>query len=433
MNRFHRMLAYFGLVTIVLFGAVQAQEQSSAQEVVKVAALTTEFRPNSHSEVQIGRLIRGFNLNDTGDQLDQLELVSMYTDQVPDRDLSRQYSEEYGFPIYETIRGALTLGTGELAVDAVYIAYEHGDYPMSESGNKMYPKRQAFEEVVEVFRESGRVVPVFMDKHLADNWEDAKWIYDTAQEMGIPMMGGSSLPVGRRMPNIEISDGTNVEEVVGIFQGGLDGHSFHVLEFIQSLVEDRAGGVTGISRVRGLSGDEVWEAGENGGYSTEVLLAALSRLNAANPGYYTEDDLEWLRETVENPTVFLLEYDDGMKVSLFSLPGVSSNYVAAWRTDEENKPIQSALADLQYARPYTHHGNLVQNAMQMFITGEPGYPIERTLLVSGAVDASLISLNLEDSEWVETPYLEFTYESDWDFQQPARYTPDRTMQEDFPD
>lgn len=433
MYKFNKwLLAVITAATLLIFGTVLAQQDSSENDLIEVAGITTVFRPNSHSEVQLGRFIRGFYLNDQGDQLDEFDLVSMYVDQFPDNDLSRAYSEVFGFTLADSIREALTLGGDELAVDAVYIAYEHGDYPLSESGNKQYPKRQAFEEVVEVFRETGTVVPVFMDKHVADNWEDAKWIYDTAQEMGIPMMGGSSLPVGRRTPNIQIEDGTNVEEVVGIYQGNPDGHAFHVLEFIQSLVEDREGGETGIARVRGLQGDAVWEAGENGEYSMDLLLAALSTLNRINPGHYTEDDLDWLKETVENPMVFLLEYADGMEVSLFGFPGLSGDYVAAWRTDEENTPIQTALADLQYARPFQHHAYLVQNVTEMFKTGEPVYPIERTLLVSGAVDASLISLNLEDSEWVETPYLEFSYESDWDFEQPVRYPPDRTVEEDFP-
>lgn len=90
--------------------------------------------------------------------------------------------------------------SGELAVDAVYLAIEHGDYPVNELGVTEYPKRRLFEAVVEVFKESNEVVPVFMVKFLAANWEGASWIYQTAQEMGIPLMAGSSTPLSWRTP-----------------------------------------------------------------------------------------------------------------------------------------------------------------------------------------------------------------------------------------
>jgi hypothetical protein len=428
-----RLVLLIPLLLLLLLGFLSAHGQEQAETRVRVAGITTEHRPNSHSDVQLGRLIQGFNLDDTGDQLRQLELVSFYTDQVPERDTSRALSEEYGFPIFDTVRETLTLGTGELAVDAVYLSLEHGDYPMSPSGNKEYPKRRIFEEVVQVFEESGRVVPVFMDKHLADNWEDAKWIYDTAMQMGIPLMAGSSLPVARRHPDINLPRGTIVQEMIGIFQGGIDGHSFHVLEFMQSFLERRAGGETGIRRIRALEGDEVWQAGRDGLYDGALLLAAMSRFGRVSPGYYTAGDLEHLVKTVNNPVVFLIEYVDGLRASVFALPGVSGDYTVAWRSNNPNEPIHAVLSDLQYARPFTHHGYLVQNVQEMFLTGEPVYPAERTLLVSGAVDAGLISLNLEDGAWIDTPYLEFAYDTDWEFEQPPRYPRDRTLEEDFPD
>ena len=52
---------------------------------------------------------------------------------------------------------------------------EHGEYPKSKTGQTVYPKRRLFSQVLDGFDRSGRVVPVFIDKHLADNWPDAKW------------------------------------------------------------------------------------------------------------------------------------------------------------------------------------------------------------------------------------------------------------------
>src|SRR5574340_329121 len=47
--------------------------------------------------------------------------------------------KEHGFPIYDTVAGALTLGTGKLAVDGVLLVAEHGQYPPSPTGSIEYP------------------------------------------------------------------------------------------------------------------------------------------------------------------------------------------------------------------------------------------------------------------------------------------------------
>ena len=66
-----------------------------------------------------------------------------------------------------TIADALTLGTGKLAVDAVLLIAEHGDYPLNAKLQKLYPRGRYFREVLDVLRGSGRAVPVFIDKHLS--------------------------------------------------------------------------------------------------------------------------------------------------------------------------------------------------------------------------------------------------------------------------
>ena len=48
------------------------------------------------------------------------------------------------------------------------------------------------------------------------------------------------------------------------------------------------------------------------------------------------------------------------------------------------------------------------NIQQMFTTGQPQYPVERTLLVSGALDALMESKH-KGHVRVETPHLDVTY------------------------
>src|SRR6266508_4124004 len=178
-----------------------------------VAAIVTEYRIRSHADNIVTRLLEGYELHSTPVP-PRLRVASLYTDQVPANDISRELASQHGVPIFPTIQEALTLGGRELAVDGVVIVGEHGDYPFNEQGQHLYPRRRFFEETVEVFKESGRVVPVFNDKHLAWNWADAKWICDTAKAMKIPFMAGSSMPLTPRVPPMRVPLGADVEEIL---------------------------------------------------------------------------------------------------------------------------------------------------------------------------------------------------------------------------
>src|SRR5687768_13978259 len=74
-------------------------------KVPTVAVITTEWRQNSHADVIAGRLVEGFTLDGQG-EFPKLKLVSAYTDQVPENDMSRKLAEKHGFKIYDSIAGA---------------------------------------------------------------------------------------------------------------------------------------------------------------------------------------------------------------------------------------------------------------------------------------------------------------------------------------
>ena len=92
-------------------------------------------------------------------------------------------------PVYRSIRAALTLGGDDLAVDGVLLIGEHGDYPRTVLGQEMLPRRWFFEQVCGVIAEQRRPLPVFVDKHLAYRWSDARWMYDTRARVGSAAMG----------------------------------------------------------------------------------------------------------------------------------------------------------------------------------------------------------------------------------------------------
>ena len=192
------------LVAVLLTGcAANAWATIHPRGQERVAAVTTVYYHNSHADVIVSRLLQTDTLDGKG-QDSPLELASLYTDQKPANDISRMLAASHRFPIYDSIAGALTLGGDTLAVDGVLLVAEHGDYPASPTGNHQYPKRRFWDEILRVFRASGRVVPVFIDKHLADNWDDAKHIYDTARELKIPLMAGSSVPLTWRHPPADV-------------------------------------------------------------------------------------------------------------------------------------------------------------------------------------------------------------------------------------
>ena len=139
----------------------------------RVATIITEYRLNSHADVIAGRLIGGYEYEGKRRE-PAVQVVSMYTDQVPKNDLSRGLAAKHDVKIYPTVRDTLTLGGSNLAVDAVVLIGEHGNYPDNEKGQKLYPRYRLYRQIVEVFRASGRSVPVYCDKHFSTAWAEAK-------------------------------------------------------------------------------------------------------------------------------------------------------------------------------------------------------------------------------------------------------------------
>jgi hypothetical protein len=386
---------------------------TAEEKIPRVAIVTTVWNQNSHADVIAGRLLEGYTLNGKG-EFPKMKAASIFTDQVSKNDKSRKLAEQCKVPIYMTVAGALTLGGDNLAVDGVLLIAEHGDYPENNTGSFVFPKRRLFGEIVQVFEKSGRVVPVFSDKHLADNWQDIDWIWKTAQQHKIPLMAGSSLPQAWRIPAIDLAKGKAVKEIVVTSYHRLDAYGFHALETMQCLVERRKGGETGIARVRCQEGDAVWQAMDRGELSGELLAAAV--------GKFKDRPLaagKTIRDTASKPTLFQIEYRDGLKASIVS-DNAFAEWAAAWTYADGGS--EATLFHLQEDHPFAHFGHLVRGIEQMMFTGKPTWPAERTLLTSGLLDALLISRR-DGGKLIDTPYLNISYTSDWNWQEPPPMPP----------
>jgi hypothetical protein len=378
----------------------------------KIAAVVTVYTRWSHADVIVGKLLEGY-LHDGGAG-PNLKLVSLYVDQTPDKDMSRDLAKKHGFTIYPTIEGALTLGGERLAVDGVLCVGEHGEYPKNDKGQILYPRRRFFEEVCKVFEKSKKSVPVFSDKHLSAMWADAKWVYDKARELFVPLLAGSSLPVTWRRPELKLPKGCPLVEAVQVGYGPFEGYGFHALEGLQCLAERRKGGETGVRAVQCLQGPAMWEALDRGRWSKPLLDAALALVPA-----HATADVRAATAKAEDAGLFLVEYRDGFRAAVIMpngwiYEGDGGGFTFAGRLRDKDKPVSTHFY-LQQPDPFGHFAYLVRAIDSMMQTGHPPYPVERTLLTTGVLDAVMTS-KAEKHRCVETPHLDIKYQpTDWPF------------------
>jgi hypothetical protein len=381
----------------------------------KIAAILTVYFPASHADVLVTKYLKGFP-TDEGLLPPRVELVSIYLDQFPQltpeqqaaapndpfprRDIGRQMAAEHGVPIYGSIVEALTLGGDELAVDGVLLIGEHGNYAWNEKEQHLYPRKYFMEQICGVIAKSGRAVPVFNDKHLSYNWHDAKWMYDRAKALGAPFMAGSSLVSCWRDPWLEHPKETPIVEALAIGYSGLDVYGFHTLETLQCMIERRRGGESGVAAVTCLEGDAVWRAADGGEWPLDLAEAALTTIAEKPEGS--------MRTHATNPALFIVEYRDGCKGYVLLLTGYVESFAYAARL--EGGEVQQTHFRLASGQPHAHFSYLGLNAEEMFVTGQPSYPVERTLLTTGVLEAALDS-RYQGHVRLETPHLDVAYQS----------------------
>ena len=373
----------------------------------RLAAIVTSYTWLSHADVILGRLLDGSTPNGVR-RAPRTTVVSLYRDQVTERDMGQEIAGRHGIRLAPTVEDALTLGHGRLAVDGVVFIGEHGDYPTNSLGQKLYPRAELFGRTAAVYRASGRVVPTFFDKHLSYDWDRARAIWRTVRELGIPFLAGSSVPVTVRRPVLEIPLGAPVTEAVVTGYGDLEAYGFHALEALQAMVERRRGGETGVRTVELLRGDRVW-AWRNGpgGWTEPLLTAALARHPKVAAGR--------LEDIVKDPAMFLLEYHDGLRAALFSLNGLVVGHGFAARGPDQMEPWSTFFIEggPPYApeeggdRPLPNFDGLAFAIEELMLTKRAPWPMERTVLTTGVL--AHLFRSLESGGPVETPELAIAY------------------------
>ena len=79
--------------------------------------------------------------------------------------MSLKRSEAYDIPVFRSICAALTLGGTGLGFDAILLIADFG-----------------------------QPTPEFTDKHLSYQWLDARWMYDTARALDVPLCASFPCP-----------------------------------------------------------------------------------------------------------------------------------------------------------------------------------------------------------------------------------------------
>jgi hypothetical protein len=231
-------------------------------------------------------------------------------------------------------------------------------------------------------------------------------------------MAGSSLPVAWRVPPLTLPRGVDLTEAFGLGYGDIEAYPFHALETLQCMTERRAGGETGVASVRCLSGPAVWEELRSGRPARALLDAIQTVRNGVEPG-------KPVPALTPSPTdaLYQIQYTDGLEAKVAILNQIGECFAFAGRRKGADA-VDAAVFALQDEGRFGHFGYLLRAVERMIQTGRPSYPVERTLLTTGVLDAAIQS-HEQGGATIPTPHLaEVRYQpADWPFAPDPRGVP----------
>jgi hypothetical protein len=167
------------------------------------------------------------------------------------------------------------------------------------------------------------------------------------------------------------------------------------------MVERRAGGETGVRRVEFVGGPAVWQWRDSsaGAWTRPLLDAALARSPKRPEGA--------IEQLARNPALFLIEYNDGLRAVCYMIQGAVSNWAFAGRRQDSSDIASCRFGLVEAIRPLPHFDGLVYCIEQLFLTGKPMVPVERTLLSTGTL--AFLFESKRTGKPVETPELKIAY------------------------
>ncbi|MDP3467354.1 MAG: hypothetical protein Q8S11_03405 [Daejeonella sp.] len=401
-----QMLGITGMAGLTaLTGLSNTTFGKTAQARPRIAVLASYWAyTRSHADWIVNKLIDGYWW-DGAYTPSRVDVVSIYMHQHDESLLGQKVAKAKGIPVFKTVAEALTLGGKELAVDGVVIVAEHGEYATDLRGHWLLPRWWIYQQVVRVFEQSKRSVPVFNDKHLSYNWDEAKWMFDKSRELNFPLTGGSSIPVYYRKPEIEIDIDTPIKNSIVIGGAGDEGGIFHAIDVLQCFVERRKGGESGVKSIQSIRGPEAWKWVEQNPWAGKLLDAVAKRFEFKS-GFFQESP---------QTNICVIDYNDGTKAAVIGGRGVGWTY--AGEIAGKNDP--TIISMLGWAGPYDqYHASNAQPhwITEMMVTKKEPFNAERLLLSTGITNFYMES-NWEGSKYspvgrrLETTALNIKYRS----------------------
>jgi hypothetical protein len=377
----------------------------TAQKRPRIACLVSYWGlPTSHADWIVNKLIDGYWWQGAHTP-SQVEVVSVYIHQLDTSLLGQKVCKAKNIPIFKTVVEAVTLGGKELAVDGVAIVAEHGNYRTDLKGHWLLPRWWIYQQVMNVFEQSKRSVPVFNDKHLSYNWDEAKWMFDKSRELNFPLTGGSSIPTYFRKPEIELAIDTPIKNSIVVGDTADEGAIFHCIDVLQSFVDRRKGGETGVKAVQSIRGAGTRAWVERNSWAGSLLEAVRKKFDLK------PEDLEEHR----NSNVCVVEYNDGSKAAV--LPGRGVGWTFAGEIEGQKDPTIVSMLGFPGPISQYHAANAFEHwIIEMMLTGKEPFDAERLLLSTGIVNNYMES-NWENGRYsavgrrIETPFFDMKYRS----------------------
>lgn len=398
------MLGIAGMAGLATLTGISSDALGQPQQKrPRIAVVTTYWAAtNSHSDWMVNKLIDGYWWNGAHTP-SRVDVVSVYILQIEASGLGVKVCKAKNIPIFNSVAEALTMGGTELAVDGVVIVGEHGNFPKTMKGQWLLPRWLFYSQVMRVFEQSKRSVPVFNDKHLSYNWDEAKWMFNKSRELNFPLSGGSGVPTYFRSPEIEFDNNTPIKASVLVGSAPDEGALFHCIDTLQAFVERRKGGETGVKTVQYIKGPDAWKWTERNPWAGNLLESIRKKLDL-KPGYYQE---------LPRMNVSIIEYNDGTKAAVYSDPIPNWHYAA--EIEGKNEPTIVSMVGFPGPFSQYHAFNAQPHWItEMMVTKKEPFNAERLLLSTGILS------NMLDSSWengvyspighrVVTPFLTMTY------------------------
>ena len=395
------MAGVLGLTALTANAA--AAFPQSVQTKPRIACLVSYWAaPNSHADWIITKLLDGYWWQGAHTE-SRVEVVSVYIHQPEASALGRKICKSKNIPTFKSVAEAVNLGGKELAVDGVVIVAEHGEYPKDHKGRWLLPRWWIFNQVIQVFEQSKRSVPVFNDKHLSYDWDEAKWIFDKSRELNFALSGGSSIPTYYRKPEIELAIDAPIMNSIVLGGAADEGGIFHAIDVLQAFVERRKGGETGVRSVQSIRGAESWNWIDRNQWASKLLNSVAKRFDF-KPGHFQKNS---------QTNICVIEYNDGTKAAVIGTEDVGWTY--AGEIEGNNEP--TIISMLGWPGPYSQY--CAANAMphwitEMMISKKEPFNAER-LLISTGITNHYMESNWEKTKYsafgrrIETPYMNMRY------------------------